>query len=168
MGMFNTPLTPGQTSGLLIIGIVLLICIFIALIVVIVQQRPSSVRVRLDSDVDQALERLSKATEMHAEVAGAVAYLDQIQRRPELIDNLGEYGRQALAASVMQRLAILADTIKVVQAELKTAERNRAQFGNLYKANTQICREQLTQLEQDQLELQRLADDLAGTKLRVV
>lgn len=166
--MFTNPLTQEQTSVLLILATVLLFGIFVAVIVMIFQNRPSIVRSRLDNDVDRALKRLGKATEMHAEVAGAVAYLDQIQARPELIANLGEYSRQALAASLMQRLAILAGTAKAVQAELSKAEANRAKYGNTYASQAKICREQLTQLEKDQQALQQLADQLTRLPLRAV
>ncbi len=147
---------------------VILLLLLVVVLAVLREQRYSHWETRFDSIVDHGLERLGKATEMHAEVAGAVAYLDQIQARPELIANLGEYSRQAIAASLMQRLAILADTIKTVQKELMNHEASLARGYRDHETNVKTCRSQLERLLQDQQALQELADQLAGPKLRAV
>lgn len=126
-------------------------------------QRYNYLVIKLERAADAALERLKSATNHHVEVAGAVAYLDRLRARPELIANLGEYSRQALAASLMQRLAIVGKTIEEVQSALRKNEAGLANHRpGYYSSVSEGCRKQLTQLQADQQNLQHLADQLSS------
>ncbi len=147
---------------------VILLLLLIAVLAVLHEQRHTTWMARFDSDVDRALERIGKATQHYAEVAAAVAYLDQVQGKPELIAKLGEYSRQAVAACLLQRMAILSETIKAVQQRLQYSEDMLAQGYTSHRDKAATCRKQLAQLQADQQALQQLAEELSAPHLRAV
>lgn len=88
----------------------------------------------------------------HADIEGALNFLDTIQDKPELMDKVGEYARQALAASLLQRLAILSETISYLEKEVQSAsKRGSWSLADKY-------RDEVEKLQQEQIALTQLAE----------
>lgn len=97
-------------------------------------------------------EEASVAAPRHADIEGALKFLDTIQDKPELMDRVGEYARQAMAASLLQRLAILSETISYLEKEVQTASKR----GSWTLADR--YRDEVEKLQQEQIALTQLAE----------
>jgi hypothetical protein len=103
----------------------------------------------------------AQLTQRHADIEGTLQFLDAIQEKPELMDKVGEYARQAMAASLLQRLAILSESIAKMEKRIQQA------LSNGYYSSADIYRREVKQLQQEQIALTRLADSF-GTSHSMV
>ena len=99
----------------------------------------------------------AQLAQRHADIEGALQFLDAIQEKPELLDKVGEYARQAMAASLLQRLAILSESIA------KTEKRVQQALSNMNYSAADSHRREVKQLQQEQIALTQLADSFSSS-----
>jgi hypothetical protein len=147
-----------EVQGYVIIG--LLAVGVIVLLMQLARSRSNRADVAAAREIDQAIERLGEATQHHVQVNAVLALTEQFQQRPELINRLGEYSRQVVAAAIMTRINGIANDIKVVQGVLSQNEKSVA---NGYAGHTSIKRNKakLAELQADLEAMNTLAQQFA-------
>lgn len=121
----------------------------------------------MSDEIDRSIKSMVQAGKRSIEIDSVLAYLDNIQERPELMNNLEQFSRDALAASILQRISALSETILDLHAKLRKYENSAM---DVYKREEHIkrLRAEINVLESDQIQLHKLAAELSALQLRSV
>jgi hypothetical protein len=145
-------------GSLIIVTLAALICT-----ISVRMSSPERYLYRMTTEFEEMEAKFLASSSYHREVAATLAYLDQIQERPELLQRLGKISREVLAASLLQRMGLIAATLAVMHQKLELSEKAYASYGYTSQATlvTNIRRE-IAKLQADQQALHQLCELLGG------
>ena len=153
---------------MLLVSFITMVIAVLACLATLRATKPERYLYRMTSELETMQESFMAASKFHLEVAATLAYLEQIQEHPELVNSLGRMSRDVMAASLLQRMNLIAGTLAVMHKKLEEKEEDYANYEASYKASqVATIRKEIAKLQADQQSLHQLCELLGGVSSAV-
>lgn len=120
-----------STTAVLLIGVLwLLALIFAALVALIRKDTTPTLDLTLSAQFDEAIERLGRAVQHHADVSAVVEMVRQLDADPDALELLKSYPETVRAAAWLHYINTLGADLQHAQKSLSNAHTGRTQYYN--------------------------------------